>query len=142
MGASGAGAFQDGAGLDWFCGVFADRGEAAVIAALDKVMAVEPGVVLDYDTGAAGRVAAEIVAVVHGHPPQDLEPGTKGEILTRAGSLRRKEDLPARALDTLARVCSDTSELNEFWMEDGDAGAEWQTAMTDLTARLNRARGM
>ena len=141
MGAWGAGAFEDDAGQDWLDGPFEQEGSSAVIAAFDRVMAVEPGAALGYDAGAAARAAAEVVAIVHGHAPAGLDDETRTAILTKAAGLRRTDGIAARATDALARVWADGSELHELWMEDPDgAGAEWNGAMSDLTARLGRAR--
>ena len=141
MGSWGVGSFEDDAALDWVGDVLEGGQPQAVIQALNAVLDVPGGEYLDLDVGSEGRAAAEVVAIVFGHPPEGLSQIWRRRILTFCGDLRRDPDLPAKAMAALGRIWSDHSELYHAWTENEDeAGAEWTAALTDLTTRLTRAK--
>ncbi|MCG6885008.1 MAG: DUF4259 domain-containing protein [Silicimonas sp.] len=137
MGAWGAGAFEDDTALDWMDEAYSERGADAVRAALKAAAETPADQYLDYDTGAAARAAAEIVAIAHARAPGGLDDNDEAAAKEHAEAVRADRSLSSLALAAMERLLGKQSELCELWTED-PTNTEWLDAITDLRRRLKR----
>lgn len=130
MGAWGTGSFENDDAVDWLWDLDGPSGAAAVRAALDAAALEEH---LECDQASVAVAAAEVVAVSLGVPPSRV-PDEVSSFVEEHGALLA--DLGEDALAAVRKV-QDASELADVWAQK-DAPA-WETAMEDLSLRLERS---
>ncbi|MEP1520685.1 DUF4259 domain-containing protein [Ascidiaceihabitans sp.] len=134
MGAWGVSIFEDDTSLDWIEDDYTSGGVEAVRGALTVAVETTAGDTLDYDEGIPARVAAEIVAVCFGAAHPGMGTDNSETLLEHIDDVTQDRDLIPLALQALARVNADNSELQELWAE-GDQSA-WDAEIEGLEIRL------
>lgn len=128
MGAWGSGSFENDTAMDF-------AGEIASIADLESVMLDEGAEEIDADLACQLIVVGECVAAMRGHPHSDM-PADLAQIVGTFG--KPAITLYDRARDNVSAVLCG-SELLDLWSDaDKEERGEFNRAMTDLIARLNK----
>ncbi|MEO0643968.1 MAG: DUF4259 domain-containing protein [Pseudomonadota bacterium] len=127
MGAWGAAPFENDDALDFVA-------EITSVEDLERALENETGAALiEADAAARILVVGECIAAMHGHASNCL-PEDLAERLSAFGE--PSQDLFEEARDAVSTVIS-ASELSDLWADSEDRAA-YNTAVTDLIARLNR----
>ena len=134
MGTWGSGNFANDAAADWLY----DFGEND-FRLIDRTLAGVAGMIdadeLDAFEAQEVLAAAECVAAAAGFPPAD-PPEELAEWLAENSPMQVKPEFIEMARKAVARVLA-KSELRDVWLESGEY-AGWETAVTNLQARLNQ----
>jgi len=134
MGAWGTGVFDNDEAADFADEVAGGGGIEAVEEALDRVLDSEVEY-LELPDAAAGLVAAEIVARLHGRPGPASTYAEGVDAWIAEESPAAPAALVKKARAAIARILTDSSEMKELWLESDDFD-EWKRAVDGLTARL------
>ena len=131
MGAWGTGNFDNDEALDWLYLLSEAPDLLLLQTTLEAVTGSEEDY-LDATDCAQALAAAEIIAALAGHPPEELPEEVAGWIDGRPAP---PDDLKMLALIAIEAISGEDSELRELW-EESDEFEEWQAVLNDLTARL------
>jgi hypothetical protein len=131
MGAWGTGNFDNDEALDWLYLLSEAPDLLLLQTTLEAVTGSEEDY-LDATDCAQALAAAEIIAALAGHPPEELPEEAAGWLDGRPAP---PDDLKMLALIAIEAVAGEDSELRELW-EESDEFEEWQAVLNDLTARL------
>jgi uncharacterized protein DUF4259 len=135
MGTWGPGPFQNDAAAD-FLAEAAAAPARSVSQQLREIAKSPADRYLEFDTGAAGWAACELVALALGYGDASI---LDDQILDLAGKLRPKEADRSLALQALPRLVDRArSELAQLWHQGGD-GARFDESVAALRARLESA---
>lgn len=135
MGAWGTGPFQDDVALDWLDEPFMADGADAVKAAVSDVLGVGADDYLEYEAGVAGRAACEVVAASFGKPDPSNGEEEVSKIAQFADEVRSVPEIRLHAMNALARLTGENSEIAELWLES-DSKDEWLASVASLSDRL------
>lgn len=106
--------------------------DISIIENIFKEVLETKGRLLEEKPATLGIAAAEIVAVMKGHPTLDT-PAAVEDFISRVGKPPSKE-LVQNALKVIERV-KDGSALQELW-DERENGDEWRESLSDLEDRL------
>ena len=131
MGAWGTGNFDNDEALDWLYLLSEAPDLLLLQTTLEAVTGSEEDY-LDATDCAQALAAAEIIAALAGHAPEELPEEAAGWLDGRPAP---PDDLKMLALIAIEAIYGEDSELRELW-EESDEFEEWQAVLNDLTARL------
>ncbi len=132
MGAWGHGSFDNDTALDWASALLDSEGLEVIEDALVAVSELADGEYLDADFGSEALASAEVLAALLDRP---------GELPDEVKTwISKHRDLDAHslvgvALEVLARLIAEGSELRELWRES-EHFDDWLENVSDLSARL------
>lgn len=131
MGTWDYGNFDNDGAMD-FIGFFTEQDSLTPVeTAFDAILAVED--YIDADYGVEAIAAAEVVALLRGHPSASVPDGLT--TWHQSHQLTVNDALTTKAIQAVQKAAdSDQSELRELW-EDAEF-EEWYPHITDLLTRL------
>ncbi|AWF80258.1 hypothetical protein BTJ40_05215 [Microbulbifer sp. A4B17] len=134
MGAWSEDAFGNDAACDW-SGEFLDNpGLEKVKQAIDIDLMSED--YLEYDDACAALVACEIIARLKGNWGKKSAYSEAIDNWVETSDIVPDKQLTNKAVDTIARIVGENSELRELWDEDGE-NVKWHFEMDNLLVRIN-----
>ena len=120
---------------DWAYELDEPNDLAPIEDAIDRVLAVGGGQLLELFEGSAALAAIELLACLRGHPGDTETYTENADAWLTASTIRPPAALVDRALAAIDRVTAEKSELRELWRE-GDEFEAWLAAVADLRARV------
>lgn len=137
MGAWGPGSFANGAAQDFVSALSRERNLEPVRATLAAVNDAAEVSVVAAAEGARAVVAAEIIATLHGFPPEAM-PDALEQRLPQWQIFTVADDTVA-GIGAVERI-RDGSALRACWSQSAEGEAPWLRAIDDLLERLRFAK--